>query len=123
MNGGRWGPAVRSGRPPPGSAVTVRNLLLRFFSITVIAGVGLAVVGVALVPAMQGLGAAGHSDEAEIDLGPLDQRSYVYAADGSLITTLQAEIDRQPVPLAEIPQHMRDAALAVEDADFYATTV
>ena len=55
-----------------------------------------------------------------IDLGPLDQRSYVYAADGSLLTTLQAEIDRQPVPLAEIPQHTIDAVLAVEDADFYA---
>ena len=38
--------------------------------------------GVALVPAMQGLGDAGRSDEAMIDLGPLDQRSYVYAADG-----------------------------------------
>jgi penicillin-binding protein 1A len=55
-----------------------------------------------------------------IDLGPLDQRSYVYAADGSLLTTLQAEIDRQPVPLSEIPQHTVDAVLAVEDADFYA---
>ena len=63
---------------------------------------------------------AGRSDEAMIDLGPLDQRSYVYAADGSLLTTLQAEIDRQPVPLAEIPQHTVDAVLAVEDADFYA---
>ncbi len=44
----------------------------------------------------------------------------MYAADGSLLTTLQAEIDRQPVPLAEIPQHTVDAVLAVEDADFYA---
>ena len=96
------------------------NLFLRFVSITVIAGIGLAAVGVALVPAVQGLGEAGRSDDAMIDLGPLDQRSYVYAADGSLLTTLQAEIDRQPVPLAEIPQHTVDAVLAVEDADFYA---
>ena len=57
---------------------------------------------------------------ADIDLGPLDQRSYVYAADGSLITTLQADVDRQPVPLSMIPQHTVDAVLAVEDADFYA---
>ena len=63
---------------------------------------------------------AGRSDDARIELGPLDQRSYVYAADGSLLTTLQAEIDRQPVPLTEIPQHTVDAVLAVEDADFYA---
>ena len=39
---------------------------------------------------------------------------------GRLLTTLQAEIDRQPVPLSEIPQHTVDAVLAVEDADFYA---
>jgi penicillin-binding protein 1A len=98
----------------------VRPLILRFASITAVAGVGLAGVGLALVPAVQQLGDAGTSDEAQIELGPLDQRSYVYASDGSLITTLQAEIDRQPVPLAEIPQHTIDAVLAVEDADFYA---
>ena len=96
------------------------NLLLRFLSITAAAGVGLAVTGVALVPAVQSFSGAGRSDEAMIDLGPLDQRSYVYASDGSLVTTLQAEIDRQPVPLAEIPQHTVDAVLAVEDADFFA---
>ncbi len=98
----------------------MRSLLLRFASITAVAGVGLAGAGVALVPAVQGFGDAGRSDEAMIDLGPLDQRSYVYAADGSLLTTLQAEIDRQPVPLSEIPQHTVDAVLAVEDADFFA---
>jgi len=98
----------------------VRPLILRFASITAVAGVGLAGVGLALVPAVQQLGDAGTSDEAMIDLGPLDQRSYVYASDGSLLTTLQAEIDRQPVPLSEIPQHTIDAVLAVEDADFYA---
>jgi penicillin-binding protein 1A len=96
-----------------------RPLILRFASITVVAGVGLAGVGLALVPAFEELGDAGTSEEAMIDLGPLDQRSYVYAADGSLLTTLQAEIDRQPVPLGEIPQHTIDAVLAVEDADFY----
>ena len=96
------------------------NLLLRLAALTAIAGVGLAGVGVALVPAVHVLGTAGSSEDAVLDLGPLDQRSYVYAADGSLITTLQAEIDRQPVPLEEIPQHTIDAVLAVEDADFYA---
>ncbi len=98
----------------------MRLPLLRFFAIVAVAGVGLAGIGVALVPAARELGAAGSSTEPDIRLGPLDARSYVYAADGSLLTTLQAEIDRQPVPLERIPQHTVDAVLAVEDADFFA---
>src|SRR3546814_1645024 len=66
------------------------------------------------------LSAAGSSTEGVIDLGPLDQRSYVYASDGSLLATLRAEVDREPVPLDTIPQHMVDAVLAVEDSEFYA---
>jgi penicillin-binding protein 1A len=97
----------------------VRPLHLRLASIVALAGTGLAVLGVALVPAALVLTRAGHSTGAAIDLGPLDQRSYVYASDGSLLATLRAEIDRQPVPLDEIPQHTVDAVLAVEDAEFF----
>jgi membrane peptidoglycan carboxypeptidase len=96
------------------------RLLLRFALITALAGVGLAAIGAALLPAAKGLSQAGTSEEGEIILSPLDQRSYVYAADGSLLTTLQAEIDRQPVPLSSIPEDTVTAVLAVEDADFYA---
>ncbi len=122
MTAWRLAPGSTLGAPaaPPVGPVIVRRLLLRFASITAVAGVGFAGLGFALVPAMRGLSDAGSSEEALIDLGPLDQRSYVYAADGSLMTTLQAEIDRQPVPLSEIPQHTVDAVLAVEDAEFYA---
>ncbi|MEO6318580.1 MAG: transglycosylase domain-containing protein [Acidimicrobiales bacterium] len=96
------------------------RLLLRFVALIALAGVGLAGIGVALAPAAQELSDAGSSDEAMIDLGPLDRRSYVYASDGSLLTTLQAEIDREPVLLGDIPRDTVDAVLAVEDADFYA---
>ncbi len=96
------------------------RLLLRLTSILVVSGIGLAGVGFALVPAVRELSDAGSSDKVAINLSPLDQRSYVYAADGSLLTTLQAEIDRQPVPLSTIPQDTIDAVLAVEDAEFYA---
>ena len=96
------------------------RLLLRFAALIALAGVGLAGIGVALAPAAQELSGAGSSDEAMIDLGPLDQRSYVYAADGSVITTLQAEVDREPVLLGDIPPDTVDAVLSVEDANFYA---
>jgi len=95
-------------------------LLLRFARITALAGLGLAVAGVALVPAARHLQGASSAEEGPLDLGPLDQRSYVYAADGSLLAALRADVDRQPVPLSAIPAHVADAVLAVEDADFYA---
>jgi penicillin-binding protein 1A len=96
------------------------RLLLRLSLVIVLAGVGLAGASAALVPAAKQLGSAGRSDDGVIDLGPLDQRSYVYAADGSLLATLRADVDRQPIPLATIPMHTVDAVLAVEDAEFYA---
>lgn len=71
------------------------------------------------MPAVHELRAATSSAKGVIDLGPLDQRSYVYAADGSLLATLRADVDRQPVRLRAIPAHMVEAVLAVEDADFY----
>ncbi len=80
----------------------------------------MATAGLALLPAADQLRSAGRSTNGELDLGPLDQRSYVFAADGSLLATLRGEVDRQPVPLAAIPAHTIDAVLAVEDADFYA---
>jgi penicillin-binding protein 1A len=94
--------------------------LLRFARLTVLSGLGLALVGVALIPAARQLSSAGRSTEGVIDLGPLDQRSYVYASDGSLLATLRADVDRQPVALDAIPDHTIDAVLAVEDAEFYA---
>src|SRR5690606_30509632 len=117
----RAGPTMPEAAASTGAAgpSTVR-FALRLSLITALAGVGLAASGLALVPAARQLGQAGSSEEAPIDLGPLDQRSYVYAADGALLATLRAEIDRQPVPLSEIPSHVADAVLAVEDADFYA---
>lgn len=43
----------------------------------------------------------------------------VYAADGSLIANLHGEIDRDIVPLREIPKHTRDAVIAIEDRRFW----
>jgi len=97
----------------------VRSPLFRLSAIVALSGVGLAAAGVALMPAAKYLQSAASSTEGIIDLGPLDQRSYVYAADGSLLATLRADVDRQPVPLSAIPDHTVDAVLAVEDADFY----
>ncbi len=50
---------------------------------------------------------------------PLAQTTFVYAADGSLITELHATEDRVVLPRSKIPQALRDAAVAIEDRRFY----
>lgn len=47
------------------------------------------------------------------------QTSQVFAADGTLLVEWHREEDRTFVPLDEIPQHLRDAVVAIEDERFY----
>lgn len=49
----------------------------------------------------------------------LAQSSRIYAADGRLLTTLQAEENRESVRLADLPDHVPDAVIAVEDARYW----
>jgi len=55
----------------------------------------------------------------EVELAPPAQTSVVVAADGSLLAELHAEQDRELVPLDRVPQALRAAVVAVEDARFY----
>ena len=82
-------------------------------------GVVMALATAALAVPMSWLGEAGSGEPEPIALGPLDQRSYVYAADGTLMAALKDEENRQPVALDQVPQHVTDAILAVEDAGFW----
>ncbi len=50
---------------------------------------------------------------------PLAQTSFLYAADGSVITELHAEQDRVVLSASQIPQFLRDAVVAIEDRRFY----
>ncbi len=100
--------------------LSLRSPLYRLVVIVVVAGVAVAGSLAALVPAGAGLRSTVRTPSGGVDLGPLDQRSYVYGADGTLLATLQAEIDRQPVPLSAVPRIVSGAVLAVEDAGFYA---
>jgi penicillin-binding protein 1A len=47
------------------------------------------------------------------------QRSYVLDRNGNVMTTLFAEVDREPVTLADVPKVLIDAVLAIEDRRFY----
>ena len=50
---------------------------------------------------------------------PLAQTSFVYASDGSLITTLHADQNRMVLSYDQMPQSIRDATVAIEDRRFY----
>ena len=47
------------------------------------------------------------------------ESSTLYAADGTLVYTFHAEENRKIVPLEDIPPHVRDAVIAIEDERFY----
>jgi 1A family penicillin-binding protein len=49
----------------------------------------------------------------------LPQTSFLYASDGTLITSLHAAEDRVIVPSKKIPDVMRNAVIAIEDKRFY----
>jgi penicillin-binding protein 1A len=79
--------------------------------------------GIPLVLVLTGLGAfAAFKDSCSLaSLQPvtIGQNSFVYAADGSLLGSIPAERNRQPVPLSQISPWMGKAVIAVEDKRFY----
>jgi penicillin-binding protein 1A len=79
--------------------------------------------GIPLVLVLTGLGAtaAFKSSCTLTSLQPvtIGENSFVYAADGSLLGSIPAEHNRQPVPLAQISPWMAKATIAVEDRRFY----
>ena len=67
-------------------------------------------------------GAAAIAPSCDLDrLRPVEigQNSFVYAADGSLLGSIPAEKNRQPVKLNRISKWMRLATIAIEDRRFY----
>jgi len=62
-------------------------------------------------PLASGLGAEG--------LPVIDQRSTVLAVDGSALALVHDGVNREVLPLEEIPEIVRNAVLAAEDKDFW----
>ena len=57
--------------------------------------------------------------EARKQADALPETSFLYAADGTLITRLHAGEDRVSIRSSKIPEVVRDAVIAVEDQRFY----
>ena len=77
-----------------------------------------------LVPVLFILGFAGtliyvyaHTDIPNAPPGL--QTTYIYDRQGKVITRLHAAVDRTEIPFSDMPKHLRQAVLAIEDKDFY----
>jgi penicillin-binding protein 1A len=95
------------------------RISLVFLLIVVLGGAALAGCFALLVP-------AGAEFADTTSYGPLlpemnkqSQRSYLLDRNGQVMTTLFVEEDRQPITLADVPPHLIDAVLAIEDRRFY----
>jgi len=101
---------------------TDRGSRLPRFAVSVVAGgLGLA-LGVVLLfiqaRAMLGAGKVGDSESIGA-LGEDAQNSLVYDKDGNLLAVLHAEENRSPVLLSQVPQHVVNAVIDVEDDRFW----
>ncbi len=91
----------------------------RFCAILTFGGVGVGVCSAALIPGAATVVSANHyTGDLAKSLKPLDERTIVYAADGSEIGKLGRE-DREQAKLGEVPQSLVEAVVVTEDATFY----
>ena len=84
---------------------------------------GTFVVAIAIIVLTVGLG-AGTALSASCNLNTLrpveiGQNSFVYAADGSVLGSIPAERNREPVSNAQMSRWLPKATIAIEDRRFY----
>ncbi|UED86088.1 transglycosylase domain-containing protein [Streptomyces profundus] len=111
---GRWpGWAPRpAGGPPRRPRTGWRRLLPSWRTALVTAGVGIVILVGALITGYLLV------EIPEPKSAAAAQSNVYLYADGSQLARV-GEIDRENVPLSEVPEHVRNAVLAAEDRDFY----
>ncbi|MEL6985902.1 MAG: biosynthetic peptidoglycan transglycosylase, partial [Actinomycetota bacterium] len=78
-----------------------------------------ATAALAVLPQVGTIVTAHEGTSLELELSELDERSSMFAADGTFLTVLAGEQNREPIALDDVPQVVIDAILTIEDADFY----
>jgi len=109
---------------PPGQWPGPIGILARILGILGIAALAGALLALALVPFVGGVGVVTRdvvkdfqSLPDSLSTPPLAQRSLILASDGSILATLYYQ-NRVEVPLENISPFMRQATVAIEDARF-----
>ncbi len=91
----------------------------RFCAILTFGGVGVGICVAALIPGAATVVSGNHyTGDVAKSLKPLDERTLVFAADGTEIGRLGRE-DRSQARLGEVPQSLIEAVIVTEDASFY----
>jgi penicillin-binding protein 1A len=87
------------------------------------AGMGLVLLAATLIPAAIDNAVAAVDVELQlpeqVGLPELDQRSVIYAGDGSLLAVLDREVSRSVVSLDRVPPHVQHAVITAEDRKFF----
>ena len=78
-----------------------------------------ATAALAVLPQVGTIVTAHEGTSADLVLNELDERSSMFAGDGTFLTVLAGEQNREPISLDDVPQEVIDAILTIEDADFY----
>jgi 1A family penicillin-binding protein len=109
--------------PPSASPARRPNPILRFVArlaaLALVAGAVLALLVAQLVGVASGLRKAAHATTSPLVLPPLDERSIVYAADGSVLAYLHSDTDRNPVTLDQVSPVLVNAVIDTEDDQFW----
>ena len=95
--------------------------ILRYFFTLFLAALGLLAGVLLLSRPARAIAAGGQSDKlpAALELNELSQRSVVYDRDGGVLAVLHREENRSPITLDQVPDHVIQAILDVEDDTFY----
>lgn len=99
--------------------VASMRTLWRLCATVLIGGLGVGLAVAAMIPGAATL-VTGNEYTGDLSdaLAPLDERSFVYAANGTVIGKLGRQ-DREPAKLSEVPQVLIDAIITIEDESFY----
>lgn len=95
------------------------SALIRLVLLLGLLGVATAATATAIAPQLASVLGATSSESIDIELASLATRSKVYDGNGDLIDTLQEDENRELVKLAQIPDEVIQAVIAVEDDRFY----